>query len=65
MRGQKKRSPSEEIVIMLENEQWDHRLRLHGHVADGEKFNWDFAMGFDAALDLITKNVRIILARHR
>lgn len=64
MRGQGKKSLSKEILDMLENERWDHRLRLQKHEAEGEKINWDFAFGFDAAFELIEVMIRGILWKH-
>ena len=64
MRGQGRKPLSKEILDMLENERWDQRLRIQQHEAAGEKINWDFAMGFDAAFELIEVMIRDILWKH-
>ena len=63
MRGKKRRSPSEEILIMLQNERWDYSLQLQYALRD-EKINNDFIAGFITAFDLIEANVKSILSRH-
>lgn len=64
MRGKKRRSPSEEILIMLQNERWDFSLQLKSHMLDGKQINDSFVQGFLTAYELIEINVRAILSKH-